>query len=138
MQRWVENALQGHALWLVARILLVVVFASSGLAKLLDFQGGVAEMRDAGLSPPVLFNLLVIATLLLASAAILRDRMTWLACGALAVFLVLTIVLVHAFWRLPAPAAQQSLYIALEHVSIMGGLLAAAIASAQRRVLARL
>ena len=65
-----------------------------------------------------------------------RDRAAvWLGAGALSVFLLLTIAIVHRFWSLPEPRATLSLYFALEHVSIIGGLLAAAIASHLRRQL---
>lgn len=48
MRGFIEGALESKWLWLVSRILLVVVFASSGLAKLIDFQGGMTEMNNAG------------------------------------------------------------------------------------------
>ncbi|WP_277403841.1 hypothetical protein [Achromobacter xylosoxidans] len=47
-------------------------------------------------------------------------------------FLALTIVIVHAFWRLPEAQAKLALFFALEHVSVIGGLLCAAIASHAR------
>lgn len=119
--------------WRAARCLLVVVFVASGLAKTLDFSGGVAEMQAAGLAPPVLFNVVVAVTLLLGSALILLDRALWLGAGLLAGFLLLSILIVHRFWALPAEQAQLSLYFALEHLSLVGGLLAAAIASQVRR-----
>ncbi|GGI15954.1 DoxX family protein [Oxalicibacterium faecigallinarum] len=129
MQGQMEAVLESRWLWLTARVLIVVVFAASGLAKLIDFDGGLAEMRQAGLEPAWLFNILVIAVLLVGALLILLDRALWLGAAALAVFLALTIVIVHHFWSLPEPQAMLSMFLALEHLSVIGGLIAVAIAS---------
>ncbi len=135
MQALIHAVLSSDTIWLIARILLAVVFLASGLAKVIDFKGGRAEMRNAGLRPDWLFNIATAATLLAGATLILLDRALWLGAGALAVFLMLTIVVVHRFWALPKPQAQHALYFALEHVSLIGGLLAAAIASQYRIML---
>ncbi|WP_445658983.1 DoxX family protein [Achromobacter sp. NCFB-sbj8-Ac1-l] len=127
--QFIDPLLQSDGLWFIARLCLAVVFIASGAAKVLDFRGGVAEMRDAGLKPAVLVNILVAALMLGGSVLILADRALWLAAAALGVFLLLTSVIVHAFWRLPPPQAKLALFFALEHVSVVGGLIAAAIAS---------
>lgn len=127
--QFIDPLLQSDGLWFIARLCLAVVFIASGAAKVLDFRGGVAEMRDAGLKPAVLVNILVAALMLGGSVLILADRALWLAAAALGVFLLLTIVIVHAFWRLQPPQAKLALFFALEHVSVVGGLIAAAIAS---------
>jgi len=129
MQRQMEAVLESPWLWLVARVLIIVVFASSGLAKLVDFEGGIAEMRQAGLEPAWLFNVLVIAVLLVSTVLILLDRALWLGAAALSIFLALTIVVVHHFWSLPEQQAMLSMFFALEHLSVIGGLIAVAIAS---------
>lgn len=136
MRGMIGSLLESRGLWLTARVLVVVVFAASGLAKLIDFDGGVAEMRAAGLEPAALFNVAVASTLLAGSVLVLLDKALWLGAGALATFLVLTIVLVHTFWNLPEPQAQYALFFALEHTTVVGGLMALAIASHLRRRLA--
>lgn len=135
MRNIVDKTLDSRWLWIGARALLAVVFLSSGLAKLLDFQGGLAEMRAAGLEPDWLFNIATIAVLLGGSVLLLLDRALWLGAGALAVFLLLTILVVHHFWALPEPQARTAIFWALEHISLIGGLVAAAIASRLRRQL---
>lgn len=135
MRNIVDKTLDSRWLWIGARILLAVVFLSSGLAKLLDFQGGLAEMRAAGLEPDWLFNIATIAVLLGGSVLLLLDRALWLGAGALAVFLLLTILVVHHFWALPEPQARPAMFWALKHISLIGGLVAAAIASRLRRQL---
>lgn len=133
MQLFIFKILDSRWLWIFARILLAAVFISSGLSKLLDFQGGQAEMRAAGLQPDWLFNIATISVLLGGSVLLLIDRALWLGAGALIVFLLLTILVVHRFWALDEPAATQAMYWAFEHISLAGGLLAAAIASRFRR-----
>ncbi|TBV06947.1 DoxX family protein [Stutzerimonas kirkiae] len=133
MRSYIDNALDSRWLWITARILLAVVFLSSGLAKLIDFQGGLAEMRAAGLEPDWLFNIATIVVLLGGSVLLLLDRALWLGSGALALFLLLTIVVVHRFWALPEPQAKEAMFWALEHTTVVGGLIAAAIASRLRR-----
>ncbi|MDC9596726.1 DoxX family protein [Xenorhabdus anantnagensis] len=78
MQRFIENALESNWLWLVVRLLLLVIFISSGLAKLIDFEGSLAEMRAAGLHPDWFFNIASAIVLLSGSLLILFDRFVWL------------------------------------------------------------
>lgn len=129
MQIFIHRILDSKALWIVARILLVVIFLSSGLAKLIDFEGGLAEMRSAGLYPPVFFNVVTIMTLLTGSLLILMNRWVWLASGALSVFMLLTILIVHTFWSNPVEGFEVALFFALEHMTVIGGLIMAAIVS---------
>lgn len=133
MRQLVETTLESQWLWTLARVCLTVVFVASGLAKLFDFEASLAEMRAAGLEPAVFFNIATAITLLLASALILLDRAVWLGAGALSVFLILTILIVHTFWNKSGTEAQLALYFALEHISVIGGLIVAAIASHLRQ-----
>ena len=48
MQRFINTALDSYWFWLLARLCLMVIFISSGLAKLFDIEGSLAEMRAAG------------------------------------------------------------------------------------------
>ncbi|GAA5101090.1 DoxX family protein [Wohlfahrtiimonas larvae] len=129
MQIFIHRILDSKALWIVARVLLVVIFLSSGLAKLIDFEGGLAEMRSAGLHPPIFFNIATIITLLTGSFLILMNRCVWLASGALSIFMLLTILIVHTFWHNPVEGFEVALFFALEHVTVVGGLIMATIVS---------
>lgn len=133
--QFIESLLESSWLWFIARLCLATLFLSSGAAKLIDFSGGMAEMRAAGLHPAWLFNSAVAVLMLAGAALILADRAMWLAAAALGLFLMLTIVIVHAFWRLPGPQGRLALFFALEHVAVIGGLLAAAVASHYRALL---
>ena len=132
MPRMITTLLDSRVLWLLARLLLAVVFLSSGLAKLLAWDNSVAEMQSAGLQPPVLFNIASAVVLLGGAVCLLLDRLLWLGSGALAVFMLLTFVIVHTFWNKHGAEQQLALFFALEHLSVVGGLICAAIASHAR------
>ena len=132
MPPMIAALLDSRVLWFVARLLLAVVFLSSGLAKLLAWDSSLAEMQAAGLQPPWLFNIASAVVLLGGTLCLLLDRLLWLGSSALAVFLLLTIVIVHAFWNKQGPEQQLAMFFALEHLSVVGGLICAAIASHAR------
>ncbi|EPH0092459.1 DoxX family membrane protein [Pluralibacter gergoviae] len=124
-----------NGIWIIARTLLATVFLSSGAAKMIDFQGEMSEMRAAGLHPDWLFNIVTALLLLISSLFIILDKALWVGMVALSIFLLLTIVVVHRFWNMPQPDSTQAMFWAVEHVSLVGGLLSAAIASRSRRKL---
>jgi transmembrane protein len=113
----------------LARVVLTFAFWGSGLSKLIDFQGGVAEMKMLGFSQPVLINVLTVITQLGGSALIILNRWTWLGAGALGVFTALTILLVHNFWAYTGPEAIAHFHVAGEHVTVIGGLILVSILS---------
>lgn len=113
----------------LARVVLTFMFWGSGLAKLIDFQGGVAEMTMFNLPYPVAMNVLTIITQIGGSLLIIFNRWTWLGAGALAVFTALTIPLVHHFWSLPEPRATIAFHTATEHVTVIGALMIVSILS---------
>lgn len=115
MQRFINTALDSYWLWLLARLCLMVIFISSGLAKLFDIEGSLAEMRAAGLHPAWLFNLASAAVLLTGSVLILLNRWVWLGAGMLSVFLILTIAIVHLLEYVRSQYADFSLLRAGTH-----------------------
>jgi len=121
--------LESEAFALLTRILLTLVFWTSGLAKLIDFTGSAAEMESFGLHPGWLVNTATLALQIGASLLIILDRWTWLAAGALGVFTLLTIPIAHPFWARTGAEAFRDLTVAIEHVSVIGGLALAAVLS---------
>lgn len=117
----------------LARTVLTFMYWASGLAKLLDFNGGVAEMAHFGLEPAALFNIATIIVQLGGSILIILNRWTWLGAGALAVFTALTIPIAHNFWAMEEPMKTFEFYVVMEHITIIGGLMVVAIASLHRR-----
>ncbi|MCS0504600.1 DoxX family protein [Ancylobacter mangrovi] len=117
----------------VARLLLVFMFLGSGIDKLLNFTGAQAEMAHFGLNPPWLFAVLTIVTQLTGGVLILINRATWLGAGVLGVFTLLTIPIVHHFWTMEGDMAQIEFFFAIEHLSVIGGMLLVAILAERAR-----
>ena len=118
----IQRLLSAAGTEFAARLLLTFPFWGSGLAKLIDFPGGVAEMEFFGFTPGWLFNGLTILVQLGGSALIVSRRMVWLGAGALGVFTGLTILLVHRFWAIEGPMATIAFHTATEHVGMIGAL----------------
>jgi transmembrane protein len=133
MPKIIEALLMNRAVAIAARVILTFPFWGSGLDKLINFSGGVAEMRQFGLEPAVLFNIAVFTTQILGSALIIFGRYVWLGAGALGIFTALTIPLVHRFWTMQGPEALHAFHTAAEHVGTIGGLITVSILAARTR-----
>jgi transmembrane protein len=115
----------------LARIVLTFAFWGSGLSKLIDFPAGVAEMAHFGLEPAVAYNIATIIIQLGGSLLVILNRYTWLGAGALAVFTVLTVPLVHHFWTMEEPFRTIEFHVVMEHITVIGGLMVVAWKSGQ-------
>jgi len=131
--RWVVAVLSSRIIETAARVLFTFPFWGSGLAKLANFSGGMAEMSQFGLEPAWLFNSLTIFVQLTGSALIIGKRGTWLGAGMLGVFTFLTIPIVHAFWRLEGERAIMAFHTAGEHMGMIGALALASILATRSR-----
>ena len=123
--------------WVAARIIVTFVFWSAGFGQLATFSDSALQMAALGLHPSALFAVVVPLTLLTGSAMIVADRLLWLGTGILSVFLVMTIPLVHPFWDMAGAHQGDEMRLVMEHVSVIGGLMAIAIAGRQRVKLTR-
>jgi transmembrane protein len=112
-----------------ARTLLTFVFWSSGLMKLFNFKGGIAEMTLFGLKPPWFFNLGTLVIQLACSALIIQGTYAWIGALILIVFTIATIPIAHRFWRMEEPARTLDFCIVLEHVTVVGALMLVAMVS---------
>ena len=131
----IKLSLESQWLWIISRCCLALLFFSLGLSKVLDVETGFQEMQAAGLEPAWLFNYASALILLVGTYSILFDRHLWLGTGLLSIFLILTIMIVHTFWNMSGLQAQISLYFALEHIAVIGGLISISIASHFRKQL---
>ena len=128
MRQVIAALLRSRALFYVGAAALTFVFWWSGLTKLWDFAGAQAEMAHFGLNPPALFAALTILVQLGGSALIVFGRQSaWLGAGALSVLTLATIPLAHRFWTLDGLAALLDKALVQEHLSVIGGLILAAI-----------
>ncbi|MEF9948022.1 MAG: DoxX family protein [Comamonas sp.] len=130
-----STLLQSRAYYTLATALLTYIFWWSGLSKIFDFAGAMAEMVHFGLRPAALFAAATIALQVLGSLAIISaSRWAWLGAGALAVFTLSTIPLAHRFWEMEGMVAFLEKALVQEHISLIGGLaVAAALASMRRK-----
>lgn len=110
------------------RVLLTLLFWSAGLFGLFNFPAVVAEVRALGLPLERPVAAATIALQLGASLLVIANvaNAGWLGAMALALFTLLTIPFGHAFWTFPEPRRTAELHIALEHLTVVGGLLLAA------------
>ena len=112
---------------LIGRVLLTFMFWSSGIAKVVDWKGGIGYMVHFHLNPPAAFNLATLVVQLVGSALVIFGPYAWLGAGMLAVFTVLTIPIAHAFRTMQGPQRMNEMYTAVEHFSIVGALILVAV-----------
>ena len=123
----IATILQCPAFGVAMRVVMTFPFWLSGLVKLIDFSGAQAEMAMFGFHPPLAFAIATIITQLVGSALVIHGRHAWLGAGWLAVFTLLTILLVHNFWAKSGVEGIIALHTAMEHIGTCGGLALAAI-----------
>ncbi len=131
MPAFIESITGSRVFGFVARTILTSMFWLSGIAKLADFNAGVAEMAHFGLEPAMLFNIATAITQLVGSALIIANRWTWLGAGMLAVFTALTIPIAHNFWTMQEPFRTIEFYVVMEHITVIGALMVVAWKSAK-------
>jgi uncharacterized membrane protein YphA (DoxX/SURF4 family) len=115
------------------RVALASPFIISGIIKLFDFQGAIAEVEGLKLQPGAFFAAAVILTQLGGSALFLTRRFCWLGAGILSVFTLIATLLAHPFWTFPETERGHQTATFFEHVAIIGGFAAAAILAHQRK-----
>jgi len=115
-------------LFYIGAVVATFMFWSSGLGKTVNFADTLGEMAHFGLNPPWFFAVGTIALQFVGSALVVfGGRYAWLGAAALALFTLATIPLAHDFWNMPPQAAFGERLIAEEHLSVVGGLLLAAL-----------
>jgi uncharacterized membrane protein YphA (DoxX/SURF4 family) len=115
--------------WLLARFALVATFLASGLSKVFNVSGGVAEMTQAGLPAPAVMALLSIFVELAGSVLVLIGRWVWLGAGMLGVFTAIGAVTAHAFWKVAGPERKEAIAVFLMHFGLVAAFAIDAILS---------
>jgi transmembrane protein len=111
----------------LARLCLTLPFWWSGIDKLFHPHAALAEIQGLGLpSSWILYGLLLIVQLG-GSLAIIFNRFAWLGAGALGVFTAIVTYMAHAFWTLQGSARFAEMNDFLEHISLIAGMLFAAL-----------
>jgi len=123
----ISGILESKAFNFIARLVLTSPFWTAGITRLVNWNGGIAEMTHFGLHPPAAFNAATATTEIVGSLLVLFGPYCWLGAGWLGIFTILTIPIAHAFWTMPEPARTLESYTAIEHLAMVGGLALAAI-----------
>ena len=119
---------------MVARLLLCTVFLATAADAVMDIRGFAGGMAHFGLPFPLLSAFAIVVFLVGASLLVITDLrgLGWLGATALALFTLLTIPIGHPFWQFEGMRRMEEYHIALEHLSVIGGLAVAAFLSLRR------
>lgn len=124
----VATLLADRRLASAAAILLTLPYWLSGIGKLPDWNGALADAGQFGLRPAAAVAALTILVHLGGSLLVIAGRRAWLAARALGVFTVLATLIAHPFWKLADPIARShERNTFLEHIGLIGGLMLAAV-----------
>jgi putative oxidoreductase len=118
----VFNSLQ-NPLALSGRILLALIFVSSGFGKITGFEGTVGYIASKGLPMASIVAVIAIVIELGGGLAVVFGFLTrWAALG-LAVFSVIAAFIFHAYWGVPAEQVMMQQINFWKNISIAGGFL---------------
>lgn len=116
------NSLQ-NPLALIGRILLALIFVTSGFSKITGFEGTVGYIASKGLPMASIAAVIAIVIELGGGLAVVFGFLTrWAALG-LAVFSVVAAFIFHAYWGVPAEQVMMQQINFWKNISIAGGFL---------------
>jgi len=116
------NSLQ-NPMALIGRILLALIFITSGFGKIAGFAGTAGYIASKGLPLASVVAALTIVVELGGGLAILFGFATRWAALALAVFSVLAGVIFHNYWAVPADQVMMQQINFWKNIAIAGGFL---------------
>ncbi|MEM7236947.1 MAG: DoxX family protein [Pseudomonadota bacterium] len=122
-----RNAAIEGLIYCSARVMLAAPFLFSGVTKALDPAAAMAEFAGLGLPEPALLVLAVIAFQLTTGTLMTFGLWVTPVALALAGFTFLATIAGHPFWRADGAALIHDATTALEHLGLIGGLLALVI-----------
>ncbi len=116
------NNLQ-NPLALAGRILLALIFITSGFSKISGFDGTVGYIASKGLPMASVAAVLAIVVELGGGIAVAVGFMTRWAALVLAAFTVIAGLIFHAYWAVPADQVMMQQINFWKNISIAGGFL---------------
>ena len=105
------------------RVLLALIFVTSGFSKLGGLEGTAGYIASAGLPAPMALAVLAGLLEVVAGIALAVGFQARWAALSLAVFTLIASVFFHAFWAMPAEQAFMQQLMFMKNLSIVGGLL---------------
>jgi putative oxidoreductase len=122
------------AFLLAGRILMALIFVSSGFHKFTDLTATAASIASKGLPMPDVLAVATAALELGGGALVIVGWQTRLSALALALFTAVAAYFFHDFWHYPAGAAEHASNMThfMKNITIVGGFLMLAGAGAGR------
>jgi putative oxidoreductase len=115
---------------LIARILLAILFLTSGWGKLTGYSGTVAYMTQIGVPLPAVATVVAIAVEFLGSIALILGIWTRPLAVLFALFTLATAFLGHHFWTMEGAERYANSINFYKNLSIVGGFLLLYVAGA--------
>ena len=111
------------AVFLVARVLLALMFIVSGFGKFAALPGTAAYIASKGLPLPMVLAVGAAALEVVAGLALAAGWHARWAALALALFTLLAAVLFHDFWAVAADQARVQQIMFMKNLAVIGGML---------------
>ncbi|WP_321799585.1 DoxX family protein [Caballeronia sp. J97] len=111
------------ALFLLARLLMMVLFVLFGWQKLVGFSGTVAYMGSVGAPAPTLSAIIAVVMELVVGIAIVIGFYTRPLALLLALYTLGTALIGHHYWTMTGMEQYANMINFYKNLSIMGGLL---------------
>lgn len=109
---------------LAGRILISLIFIMSGLGKVFQFDGQVAYAASQGVPLASLAIIISIIAELAAAAMIVFGFKARLGAFILLLWMIPVSLMMHAFWNIEDPMAQQmNMIMFMKNLSMMGAML---------------
>ncbi len=109
--------------WLVGRVLLSVIFISSGVMKILNWSETAAQMTQKGMVAVQFFLAMATIIEIGAGLGILLGWYTRCSAWTLAAYLIPVTLVFHNFWSYEGAAQQAQMINFMKNLTIFGGLL---------------
>jgi len=114
-------AMDGVAL--IARIVMSIMFITSGFGKLVGFAGTVGHIADKGVPLPEIAAMIAILIELGGGLAVLFGWKTRWAALAYVAFLIVITPIFHNFWTMEGPQRMANNINFMKNLTILGGFL---------------
>lgn len=123
---------QRDIILLLARILLMTLFVLAGWGKLTGFDGTVAYMTSLSAPAPTLAAAVAVVMEFAVAILLILGFYTRPLALLFALFVLGTALIGHPFWNMVDPERSANMTQFLKNMSIIGGLLALAVAGPGR------
>jgi putative oxidoreductase len=107
----------------VGRVLLALIFLTSGIGKIFSFDGTAQYMASQGMPMASLFLVAAIAIEVLGGLSVITGFKARWGATALIVFTIVASLVFHQFWNLEGMDRQIQMIMFMKNLSMIGGLL---------------